>query len=101
MASGGTTQRPYTHVAAEATVAGEMPDASPAALATRPAVAAPKARPNDCMVGIDEAVTAASPGRAEDIVQLLICAKQRPMPAPVIATEAARSARGPSTTIRA
>jgi hypothetical protein len=73
------------------TVSGDIPEPRPAAFATSRAVAAPKPRPRNDIVGIDDAVALASPSRAADIAQLPICAKQSLIPAPVIATETARN----------
>ena len=60
--------------------------------------AAPKAIPSDPMVGIEAAVRVPSPGSAAAIVQLLICAKHSPIPAPIRATQQPMRGSGPSTT---
>src|SRR5262247_1555521 len=77
------------------TVARETSVARPAVFATRPAIAAPKAIPSDWRVGMDDAVRILSPGHAAVMLQLLMCAKQRPMPAPISATPTLRRDNGP------
>ena len=64
MVAGATTLRPYTQVATAVIVDRDTPAAKPAAFATTPAVAAPKAVPSWLPMGIQEAVRSSSPGRA-------------------------------------
>jgi hypothetical protein len=71
MVAGAMTLSPYTHVAAAVTVDGDTPAARPAAFATTPAVAAPKATPSCWAVGMQDAVQSSSPRHAAAMVQLL------------------------------
>ena len=75
--------RPRVHVATLVTISGEIPSLNPTLFATKPAAAAPKATPNERMVGIDPEVTASSPLRGTLMPKFVIRTFVTPIPRPI------------------